>query len=47
LQTGRRFYGGDENVHSLRFTMARILAETVATMQPGQLALLDPEGVLL
>lgn len=44
LQTGRRFYGGDANPHALRFTMGRILAELVPTMQPGQLALVDPMG---
>lgn len=27
LSTGRRFYGGDKNPNSLRFSMARILAE--------------------
>lgn len=44
LQTGRRFYGGDANPHALRFTMGRVLAELVPTMQPGQLALFNPEG---
>jgi DNA modification methylase len=29
LTTGRRFHGGDSNPNSLRFTMARILAEVV------------------
>lgn len=48
LLTGRRFYGGDLNEHSLRFTMGRLLAETVPSMpHPGQLMLLDPEGALL
>lgn len=33
LNTGRRFYGGDENPHSLRFVMGRILAEIIPTMR--------------
>ena len=43
LQERRRFYGGDVNPHSLRFTMARILAEITAVMRPEveQLALFD------
>ena len=32
LQTGRRFFGGDANPNSLRFTMGRILAEVVPAM---------------
>lgn len=34
LQTGRRFYGGDANPNSLRFTMARLLAEVLPTVRP-------------
>lgn len=46
LKTGRRFYGGDLNPNSLRFTMGRILAEVVpainaAAGRPAQLDLLD------
>jgi DNA modification methylase len=33
LQERRCFYGGDLNPHSLRFTMARILAEVTPTLQ--------------
>jgi DNA modification methylase len=32
LATDRRFYGGDKNPNSLRFTMARILAEVVPAL---------------
>ncbi|SCL36367.1 DNA-methyltransferase [Micromonospora aurantiaca (nom. illeg.)] len=34
LQDGRRFYGGDLNAESLRFTMGRILAEVVPVIRP-------------
>ncbi|MFK3984508.1 DNA-methyltransferase [Micromonospora sp. NPDC050397] len=47
LQDGRRFYGGDLNIESLRFTMARILAEVIPAIRPEieQLALFDtPTG---
>lgn len=33
LMTGRRFFGGDENPGSLRFTMGRVLAEVIPNMQ--------------
>ncbi len=32
LMTGRRFYGGDNNPNSLRFTMGRVLAEVVPAL---------------
>jgi DNA modification methylase len=32
LMTGRRFYGGDKNPGSMRFTMGRVLAEIVPTL---------------
>lgn len=32
LTTARRFYGGDTNPNSLRFTMARVLREVVPTL---------------
>jgi DNA modification methylase len=41
LREGRRFYGGDENPESLRFTIARILAEEVQRM-PGYAATHTP-----
>ena len=43
LQERRRFYGGDVNPNSLRYAMARILAEITAVMRPEveQLALFD------
>jgi DNA modification methylase len=43
LHDRRRFFGGDLNPHSLRFAMARILAEVTAAMHPDveQLALFD------
>lgn len=46
LQTRRRFYGGDVNEHSLRFTMARLLAETIPALYPKveQLTLFDAAG---
>ena len=34
LHERRRFYGGDLNPHSLRFTMARILAEVAPALRP-------------
>lgn len=34
LTTRRRFYGGDANAESLRFAMARILAETIPALFP-------------
>jgi DNA modification methylase len=42
----RRFYGGDLNPHSLRFTMARVLAELIPTLTPTseQLTLFDLAG---
>lgn len=55
LATGRRFYGGDVNPHSLRFTMSRVLAEVIPALraQAGrtralarQLTLFGPEGRL-
>lgn len=33
LRTGRRFYGGDVNPGSLRFTMGRVLAEVVPSLE--------------
>lgn len=33
LKDGRRFYGGDKNPGSLRFTMGRILAEVVPSLE--------------
>lgn len=36
LSTGRRFYGGDLNPHSLRFAMGRILAEVVPAIAATQ-----------
>src|SRR5262249_14914980 len=45
LQERRRFYGGDLNQDSLRFTMARILAEVAPAMAAGrQLTLFDGYG---
>jgi methylase of polypeptide subunit release factors len=43
LHDGRRFYGGDLNPESLRFTMARILAEVAPAIRPDveQLTLFD------
>lgn len=35
MVTGRRFFGGDVNPDSLRFTMARILAEVAPAMSPA------------
>lgn len=37
LEEDRRFYGGDDNAEALRFTMARVLAETVPTLRQGRL----------
>lgn len=44
MQDQRRFYGGDLNPNSLRFTMARILAEVTPVLYPDveQLTLFDP-----
>lgn len=43
LQDQRRFYGGDLNVESLRFTMGRVLAEVSPVLHPQveQLTLFD------
>ena len=44
LGDGRRFYGGDLNPHSLRFTMGRLLSEVIPALHPEaqQLSLFDP-----
>ncbi|HKS99848.1 MAG TPA: site-specific DNA-methyltransferase, partial [Rugosimonospora sp.] len=46
LATRRRFYGGDLNPEALRFTMARLLAETIPALYPQveQLSLFDAAG---
>ncbi len=38
LTHGRRFYGGDENPNSLRFTMGRLLDEVVPTLHAAERA---------
>lgn len=47
LTTGRRFYGGDANPHSLRFAMGRMLAEVIPAMQAARIPLDDPWGRVL
>jgi len=49
LQTGRRFYGGDVNPDSLRFAMARILAEVTPALADARGLEVDdrPQQMLL